>query len=187
MDELIDVCDEDDNVVGQAMKSHVLANGLWHRVARVLIFNSKGEIFLQLRSETKELHPGKWDVGVAGHVGVGEDYIDTAIREAVEEAGLDISKERLELVMAEKEAGVYGRMNEKIFSRTYFARFDGDAGEIKIQEEELQMFKFIGIEELEAERKSSPGKFSPHSEKYWQEITSEAKKRFARGKQENNT
>jgi len=102
-DELIDIFDEDNNLVGQAMKSEALARGLWHRVARVLIYDRKGRVFLQLRSMAKELHPGCWDVGVAGYIGAGEDYVDAAIREVAEEAGLEIPKDDLELIMAKRK------------------------------------------------------------------------------------
>ena len=180
MDELIDICDENNNIIGQAMKYKALAEGLWHRVARVLIYNPKGEVFLQLRSETKELHPGCWDVGVAGHIGAGEHYVDAASREAAEEAGLEIFEGDLELAMVEKEEGLYGGLNEKVFAYTYFARFGGNEGLIRIQEEEVQSYRFIDVRDLEAERKENPAKFSPHSDLYWNEISEGIKKRFGK-------
>jgi len=177
-DELIDICDEDNNVIGTAMKYKALAEGLWHRAARVLIYNPKGEVFLQLRSESKELHPGCWDVGVAGHIGAGEHYIDAALREAAEESGLDIDKEDLELAMVEKAEGVFGNFHEKIFAYTYFARFNGDERLIRIQQEEVQTYRFVDVRDLELERKKNPEKFSPHSDRYWDEVINGIKKRF---------
>jgi isopentenyldiphosphate isomerase len=178
VDELVDIFDENDNFVGQAMKSEAWAKGLWHRGARVLIYNKKGEIFTQLRSVTKELHPGKWDVGVAGHVGAGESYIDAALREAAEEVGLNLLKDDLEFVMADKLEKNLDRKIEKIITITYFARFDGHESEIMIQEEEVQSFRFMEPDELERERKEFPEKFMPHSEEYWSELISGVKKRF---------
>ncbi len=180
-DELIDIFDEDENFIGQAMKSEAWEKGLWHRGARVLIYNKKGEIFTQLRSAGKELHPGKWDVGVAGHVGAGESYVDAALREAAEEVGLDLRKDDLEFVMADKLEKNFDGKLEKIITATYFVRFDGHEGEIRIQEEEVQMFKFMNSDELENERKEFPEKFMPHSENYWLQIISGVKKRVANG------
>ncbi|HOI97415.1 MAG TPA: hypothetical protein PLA19_02835 [Candidatus Pacearchaeota archaeon] len=45
-DKLMDVCDENNNIIGQGMKSHILRNGLWHRTARVFVYNSQGEILM---------------------------------------------------------------------------------------------------------------------------------------------
>jgi isopentenyldiphosphate isomerase len=181
MDELIDIFDENDNLVGRAMKSEAWVKGWWHRGARVLIYNSRGEIFTQLRSVTKELHPGKWDVGVAGHVGAGESYISAALRETAEEAGLNFCENDLELLMSDTFEKNLDGMIEKVFTRTYFARFDGTESEIKIQEEEVQTFKFMNADELEAERKKFPEKFMPHTEKYWSEVIGSVKKRFGIG------
>jgi 8-oxo-dGTP pyrophosphatase MutT (NUDIX family) len=48
------------------------------------------------------LYPNRWDVGAAGHVSAGEDYLDTAIRETGEEIGLAIQKENLDLLLIDK-------------------------------------------------------------------------------------
>jgi len=180
-DELIDICDENDNVTGQAMKSEAWEKGLRHRVARVLIYKSNGEIFAQLRSENKELHPGLWDIGVAGHVAVGEDYIDAAVREMAEEAGLAIQKENLELLIMEKEEWTLGNISDKIFACTYLARFEGDISEIRIQAEELQAFRFVDIDKLEAEKKMFPEKFTPHTEEYWSGLINGVRNKFKTG------
>lgn len=180
-DELIDIFDENGNLVGQVMKSEAWEKGLWHRGTRVLIYNRKGEILTQLRSVTKELHPGKWDVGVVGHVGAGESHIDAALREAAEEFGLNLREDDLEFVMADKfEKNLDGKM-EKVFTSTFFARFDGHESEIRIQEEEVQMFRFIDPDELVNERRNFPEKFMPHSENYWSLLIGGIKKKFRSG------
>ncbi len=58
-----------------------------HPVVHLHIIND-GCIYLQKRSENKDIQPGKWDTAVGGHVDYGED-IDTALkREAFEELGI---------------------------------------------------------------------------------------------------
>lgn len=90
-DELIDIVDENDVPTGiQKMKSLAHADGSWHRVAHIWIYNSKGEVLLQLRAPNKLLYPNKWDVSVAGHIGAGEDIIAGAQREIQEEIGVKI-------------------------------------------------------------------------------------------------
>ncbi|HXC37078.1 MAG TPA: NUDIX domain-containing protein, partial [Candidatus Acidoferrales bacterium] len=72
-------------------RSEAHALGLLHRAVHVLVFNSRGEIFLQKRSMKKDRQPGVWDSSCSGHVDSGEDYDQTAIRELGEEIGLKLS------------------------------------------------------------------------------------------------
>ncbi len=85
--ELFDVVDEQDLVTGQALRREVHARGWRHRAVHLLVINAAGQVFLQKRSMTKDLFPGIWDSSAAGHVGAGEDYDGTALRELEEELG----------------------------------------------------------------------------------------------------
>jgi len=87
LDELFDVVDENDRVTGQAPRREVHARGLRHRAVHLLVVNRLGQVYLQKRSRTKDLFPGAWDSSAAGHVGAGEDYDGTAVRELEEELG----------------------------------------------------------------------------------------------------
>ena len=79
--------DEQDRVTGQAARRVVHAQGWRHRAVHLLVVNAAGQVFLQKRSKTKDLFPGIWDSSAAGHVGAGEDYDGTALRELEEELG----------------------------------------------------------------------------------------------------
>ena len=50
------------------------------------------QIFLQKRSLTKQIQPGKWDTAVGGHVHSGENIESALKREAEEELGLNSFK-----------------------------------------------------------------------------------------------
>src|SRR6266446_2861813 len=49
-DEIFDVVNESDEVIGQERRSEVHRLGLQHRAVHVLVFNARGEVFLQKRS-----------------------------------------------------------------------------------------------------------------------------------------
>jgi len=88
-DELLEIVDHEGNVVRVAPRSEVHGDpALMHRVVHVLVFDSKGHLFLQKRSMSKDVAPGKWDTSVGGHVEAGESLEDAAQREMEEELGI---------------------------------------------------------------------------------------------------
>jgi isopentenyl-diphosphate delta-isomerase type 1 len=89
-EDIFDIVNERDEVIGRAPRSEVHARGLLHRAVHVLVFNSRGEVFLQKRSMKKDRQPGVWDSSCSGHVDSGEDYDQTAVRELQEEIGLKL-------------------------------------------------------------------------------------------------
>ena len=90
-EEIFDVVNERDEVIGQNTRREVHARGLWHRAVHVLVFNARGEIFLQKRSLKKDIAAGKWDSSASGHLDSGEAYDACAVREVCEEIGLNLS------------------------------------------------------------------------------------------------
>jgi isopentenyldiphosphate isomerase len=87
-EEIFDVVNERDEVIDRKLRSEVHRLGLRHRAVHVLVFNSRGQIFLQKRSLRKDKSPGLWDSSASGHVDSGEHYDATAVRELREEIGL---------------------------------------------------------------------------------------------------
>lgn len=105
--EIFDVVNERDEVIGRAPRREVHARGLRHRAVHVLVFNARGEVFLQKRSMSKDTSPGLWDSSASGHLDSGEDYDYCAVRELREEIGLVVARppERLFKIAACEETG----------------------------------------------------------------------------------
>ena len=89
-DEILDVVDENDRVIGRQTRRDVHRLGLRHRAVHVLIFNQRGELFLQQRSLAKDCSPGVWDSSASGHLDSGESYEACALREVAEELGIPL-------------------------------------------------------------------------------------------------
>jgi isopentenyl-diphosphate delta-isomerase type 1 len=87
-EEIFDVVNDRDEVIGQKPRSVIHRLKLKHRAVHVLVFNSKGELFLQKRSMKKDCFPGTWDSSASGHLDSGESYDACAVRESKEELGL---------------------------------------------------------------------------------------------------
>jgi len=97
LNELLDVVDENDRVIGSATRGECNGNpSVIHRAAYALIFNSEGKLFLHKRSKTKDTCPGMWSISVAGHVTQGETYEETIAREIIEEIGTILKVEFLD-------------------------------------------------------------------------------------------
>ena len=93
--ELLDHVDADDRVIGTVARSQAHREGLWHRAVHVVVWNRRGDILLQKRAASKASFPGFWDTSVGGHVGAGEGYEATALRECGEELGIEIGSSDL--------------------------------------------------------------------------------------------
>lgn len=79
--------DEHDQPIGAGSKKEAWEKGIRHRIARVFLFNAKGEFLLQRRSQFIDA-PLEWDQSAAGHVDEGEGYEQAAYRELEEELGV---------------------------------------------------------------------------------------------------
>ncbi len=102
-EEIFDLVDENDQVIGKATRREVHEKSWFHRSVHIFVLNSKNELFLQKRSESKDENPGLWDSSVSGHVDAGEDYITCAHREMLEELGISGELEFLFKVSAGPE------------------------------------------------------------------------------------
>lgn len=91
-EELFDVVNDQDEVIGRRPRGEVHRLGLKHRAVHVLVFNRRGELFLQKRSPNKDCFPGRWDSSASGHLAPGESYDAGAVREVAEELGIRLAR-----------------------------------------------------------------------------------------------
>jgi isopentenyldiphosphate isomerase len=116
-DEVLDLVDEHDCVIGTVKKSQAHGDpSLRHREVAVIVHCGRS-ILWQQRAWSKSVLPGVWDITCAGHVSAGEAPDAAAVRELREELGFE-----LELAFVERRT--VARPNE-----TYIAHvFHGVAG-----------------------------------------------------------
>ncbi len=127
-DELVDVVDESDRVIGQAARRDVRRKNLRHRSVYVLVFNSTGQLFVHRRTLSKDVFPGHWDVAVGGVLNAGESYDEGARRELREELGVaDLTLRRLFPLRYDDE---HNRVAGVVYSCTSDGPFRLQASEI---------------------------------------------------------
>ena len=92
-DELMDVVDRHDNIVGQKKRSELYAEDSPNcRAINVFLVNVQGQIWIPRRTAHKQLYPLHLDMSCGGHVRSGESYEGALKREVAEELNIDIEQ-----------------------------------------------------------------------------------------------
>ncbi len=154
--------DEKDNIIGYKPKTEChLGKGVLHRAFSVFIFNSKQQLLIQKRSSKKMLWPLYWSNSCCSHPRKDESYVKAGERRAFEELGIKL-----------KLTYVY----KFIYTASYFSKSGSLVGsenelcavligksdsEPKLDPDEVAEFKWVSLEELEKDIKTSPEKYSP--------------------------
>ena len=89
-DELLDLVDENDNIIGEIWKSKANTDpNVIHREVALLIYDDQNRVLIQKRSMKKKNDPGLWIISVAGHVPKGMTPLQAAHMELEEELGFN--------------------------------------------------------------------------------------------------
>ncbi len=84
--EIIPIIDPSGLVTGRSSRKACHSHpDLLHPVVHLHIIDPYDNLYLQKRSKTKDLLPGRWDTAVGGHVTYGETLMEALFREAGEE------------------------------------------------------------------------------------------------------
>jgi isopentenyldiphosphate isomerase len=138
--EMVDIVDEANIVTGCLTRQEVRSQNLLHRGVGILVYNSKGEVYVHQRTATKDLFPSLFDMLVGGVVSSGEDYLTAARREVSEELGVE--NEELEELFHHLYLGPKNRS----WIAVYRVRWDGP---IQHQVEEIAWGGWLSEPELE--------------------------------------
>lgn len=141
--ELVDIYDAQHRRTGRSMERNgKVGPGDRLLIVHVCLFNSRGEMLIQKRQDTKDRYPGCWDVSAGGFAGSGEDSVDCALRELSEELGLKPEKDRLHFLLTEPFSYVLDDF--------YLLRGDYDVNSLTLQAEEVSEAAWAGWEEISA-------------------------------------
>jgi len=146
-DELVTIVDEHNAVVGAMPRREMRSRRLPHRSTYILVFNSRGELFVQKRTMTKDVYPGYYDVAAGGVVLAGESYEEGAARELEEELGISgVPLERhFDFYLADPEVRVWGRVYSCV-----------SEGPFRLQETEIESGNFMTTDETLNRARTEP-------------------------------
>ena len=98
--ELWDLYDRNRNIIGEHIRGEKLPENGYHLVVHVWIKNSKGQYLMSKRAESRPTFPLMWEC-VGGSVVKGEDSLQGALRETLEEVGVTLSAEDGKILFSE--------------------------------------------------------------------------------------
>lgn len=137
--ELVDVIDRDGRTIAVVSRQEMRERNLPHRCTYILVFNTRGELFIHLRTPTKDVYPSCWDTNVGGVLAAGESFTEGARRELLEELGIDAQPE--ELFPFRYEDG-------RTSAHAVAFRLIHD-GPFRLQPEEVVRGEFVPLEEVD--------------------------------------
>ncbi|TKJ17280.1 hypothetical protein CEE44_01970 [Candidatus Woesearchaeota archaeon B3_Woes] len=143
--EIIDVVDEFDNVIGSTTRKEVHTKGILHREVYVYLINSNKEVLLQKR---KDNH--LWDHSIGGHFPINQSYEVAALRESKEELGITLNNQDLKEVAKEKFIKIktsHKGLNKR-FAKIFLIKKDIPLTKFKIDKEEIEEIRYFNIDEL---------------------------------------
>lgn len=153
-EELVDIVNEKDEVIGRAPKGEKIAKGFVSRNVAIFLADSEGNLIITRRAASKRSYPDRYDASACGNVTAGESYEAAAKRELLEELGIDCSLIFLGKIYNEFES----EHRLRYFTGIFAGRWDGEARLLGGELSELRKMTVAEISELIAR---SPDLFTP--------------------------
>lgn len=147
--------DENDRETGVMGKMEAHETGSLHRAFSVFIFNRKGELLLQQRSEKKYHGALLWSNTCCSHPAPGEKPQDAALRRLKEELGFVTPVKKIFdfVYRSPVENGLIEHEFDHVFEGEY-------EGSILPDPSEVSAFRYARLDEIEKELESEREKFS---------------------------
>ena len=163
--EYLDIVDENDNIIGQETREKIHQDGLLHREIHVYFITPNKEIVFQRRAKDKDTYPNLLDATVGGHVDLGDNYQDAAIREIKEETGLKVKIDSLIFLNKVREKLSFDKVTGKTnnaWRENYIYNFNGQLSDLKIEEGLAIGFESWSVEKLKNITETEKQKFIPY-------------------------
>jgi len=154
--EFVVLVDEQDNAIGTMEKQQAHVEGVLHRAFSIFIFNSDKKLLLQKRASSKYHCGGMWTNTCCSHPRETENTIDAAHRRLKEEMGMQC--ELKPIFSFVYKAKFENGLTEHEFDHVFF----GESNQTPtLNLEEVEDFRYVGMEELQIEINENPAHFTP--------------------------
>ncbi len=166
---LVNEHDEDMGTMGK-LKAHQV--GALHRAFSVFLFDEKGRLMVHQRADDKYHSPGLWTNTCCSHPRPNESVLEAAQRRLIEEMGIETPLEQKFsfLYKAEFENG----LTEYELDHVLFGFWSGPA---RPDPQEAQAWKYITLDELDADMERDPEKYTIWLRTCWDEVCEQRRHR----------
>ncbi|MBZ9651729.1 isopentenyl-diphosphate Delta-isomerase [Psychroflexus montanilacus] len=147
--------DENDNPLGTMEKIEAHEKARLHRAFSVFIYNSKNELMLQQRALTKYHTPGLWTNTCCSHQRLDESNIEAGKRRLYEEMGF--STELQETISFIYKAPFDNGLTEHEYDYILVGEYNEEPNP---NPEEVNDWKWMKLEDIEADIKAHPKKYT---------------------------
>ena len=131
----------------QLSQAEIHRQGLWHRAVHLYLFDAKGQLLLQKRSQTVDHYPGLWTISLTRHVNAGEGSSQALLRELAEELGLSSDQVRVEhLFSYRREATLSPFYIDRQINEVFVGFFNQENASISFDEREVSEVRFLAFE-----------------------------------------
>lgn len=161
-------------LVGQgAVDADIFGKGLLHGASHVWIWRRTEngvEVLLQKRASGKPTWPDHYDSSAAGHIDLGEEPIEAAIRETKEEINLDVEASALSLVSVQRSNAVAAAgAIENEFQWVYLLKLVG-MQTFELQKAEVDSIDWRSLDKAKNEALNPEARYVPRKGPYYQVV-----------------
>lgn len=163
MSSRLNIVDTGGNIIGEASREEIHKQGLLHREVHVWFYTPNGEIIFQHRAKGKETYPNLLDATSGGHVEIGDDFETTAVKEVVEETGVQVNKSDLHFI-CDQHTNSYDKVTKKrnnALRRVFAYLFTGKIDELKVEDSAGAGFEAWPIKKLSSLSDTEKERFIP--------------------------
>lgn len=152
--ELLDIVNKNDEVVGQDTKGNKFLKGFISRNVGIFILDRDKKLLIAKRSPLKKSFPDRYDLAACGNVKAGETYDEAARREVKEELGIECDLTFLGRIFNEfREKGITIRY----FTGILLGYFPGEV----VLGDELVEIRRLSVREVEGLINGNRDLFTP--------------------------
>ena len=163
MKEILPIVDENDKIIDEIDKAEFdKTTGKIYRTVSLILFNLDGDFLIQRRSFSKATFAGRWqNSAAAGHVQIGESYLDAIHRETIEEIGLNLQFQ--DFIKVEK-VFIHTKENKRRFMQVFAAKTDFKLETLTIAHNEVAEIKLVNFKEFQKMVEKNPEDFTDSPE-----------------------
>lgn len=147
--------DEQDNAIGVMDKMEAHQKGILHRAFSIIIFNSKGEMLIQKRANSKYHSGGLWTNACCSHPLPEETMKEATRRRLNYEMGIDLEPDFAYKFIY--NIPLDKNLIEHEFDHVFTATYDGIP---VVNSEEVEDWKFMNVSSLKEDVQANPNRYT---------------------------